>query len=46
MTLRPNLNSIITRLILFGIALVIASSLARSAWWERDFSVIYNTPSR
>ena len=29
MTLRPNLNSIATRLILFGLAIVIASSLAR-----------------
>ena len=29
MTLRPNLNSITTRLILFGLAIVIASSLAR-----------------
>ena len=29
MILRPNLNSITTRLILFGLAIVIASSLAR-----------------
>lgn len=42
MTLRPNLNSITTRLILFGIALVIASSLARvlvlSNYLRRDLT--------
>ena len=32
MTLRPNLNSITTRLILFGLAIVIASSLARVSY--------------
>jgi len=42
MTLRPNLNSITTRLILFGLALVIASSLARvfvlSNYLRRDLT--------
>lgn len=42
MTLRPNLNSITTRLILFGLALVLASSLARvlvlSNYLRRDLT--------